>query len=361
MVSFFFLGCMFGLGLFCFLLAFMQPLFFACFCCFSSFSSLSACLQLGFPLHSCSLVGTFILSFTLLFGVNSLSQTSSFPEFSFPDFREYPPALLSSSEIAFVRELLSGSPLPLHSGEQFAKLLLRYFPQFVGNVSPYSLRRNLLSGDSYAHRKYHSKDGSKTGELFLFRKGLVRAYPMPVPRTRFAYFYGFPRERYRLVKSNFRSKLPPHDAFASWCRRAFSLGLAGSVLEDVTDRLCVVPHWNGSGEFVADFVYKSLVPDGSLVHWFEVHTGSEGFGEDIFLQRLLTMEQFLADRDNGFFVVLVPFASDVVKGEAAIRKYNSNVATSHKPFLTLQKSRILHYKQIDSLRGELGHYEHRKR
>jgi len=285
----------------------------------------------------------------------------SFPEFSFPDFREYPPALLSSSEVAFVRDLLSGSPLPLFSGEQFAKLLLRHFPQFVGNVAPYSLSRNLLSGDSYAHRKYRGKDGSKTGELFLFRKGLVRAYPMPVPRTRFAYFYGYPRERYRLAKNNFRSKFPPHDAFAGWCRRAFSLGLAGSALEDVTDRFRVVPHWDGGGEFVADFVYKARLSDRSLLYWFEVHTGSEGYGEDIFLKRLLTMEQFLADRENSFFIVLVPFASDVVKGEEAIRKYNSRIASTGSPPLLLRKSRLLHYKQIKSLRGELGHYEHRTR
>ncbi|MCE7743518.1 MAG: hypothetical protein GPJ52_00120 [Candidatus Heimdallarchaeota archaeon] len=292
-----------------------------------------------------------------------MSQPSSFPEFSYPDFREYPPALLSSSEIAFVRELLSGSPLPLFSGEQFAQLLLRHFPDLVGNVAPYSLRRNLLSGESYAHREYHSKDGDKTGELFLFRKGLVRAYPMPVPRTRFAYFYGYPREHYRLVKSNFRSKFPPHNAFAGWCRRAFTVGLAGSVLEDVTDRFRIVPHWDGSGEFVADFVYRTRLPDrdGSLVHWFEVHTGSEGYGEIIFLKRLLTMEQFLADRENNFFVVLVPFASDVVKGEAAIRKYNQQKTTTHQPVLTLQKSRILHYKQISSLRGEVGSFEHRTR
>jgi len=352
---------MFALEVFRFFLQSCIPCFCVFLFVFCSFFPLSACLHPVLSLHSCSLVGTFILSFQQFFGDISLSQSTSFPEFSFPDFREYPPALLSSSEIAFVRELLSGSPLPLFGGEQFAQLLLRHFPHLVGNVAPYSLRRNLLSGDSYAHREYHSKDGSKTGELFLFRKGLVRAYPMPVPRTRFAYFYGYPREHYRLVKSNFRSKFPPHDAFASWCRRAFSLGLAGSVLEEVTDRLRVVPHWDGSGEFVADFVYKTRVPDGSLVHWVEVHTGSEGYGEDVFLKRLLTMEQFLADRENAFFVVLVPFASDVIKGEAAIRKYNSQVAANQKPLLTLQKSRILHYKQISNLRGEIGYYKHRTR
>ena len=287
--------------------------------------------------------------------------SSFFPEFSFPAFREYPPALLSSSEIAFVRELLTGFPLPLFSGEQFAKLLLRHFPHLVGNVAPYSLYRNLLSGDSYAHREYFSTDGSQTGELFLFRKGLVRAYPMPVPRTRFAYWYGYPRERYCLVKTNFRSKFPPHDAFAGWCRSAFSSGLAGSVLEDVSDRYRVVPHWDGSGEFVADFVYKVRLPDSVRFYWFEVHTGSEGYTEDVFLKRLLSMEQFLADRDDGYFVVLVPFASDVVKGEEAIQAYNLHVTSPQQPTLSLQKSRLLHYKQISSLRGEVGHYEHSTR
>jgi hypothetical protein len=288
-------------------------------------------------------------------------SSSRFPEFSFPDFRDYPPSLLSSSEISFVRELLSGSPLPLLSGEDFAKLLLRHFPHLVGNVSPLSLQRNFLSGESYAHREFHSKDGGKFGELFLFRKGLVRAYPMPVPRTRFAYYYGYPRERYRLVKSNFRSRFPPHDAFSSWCLRALTVGLSGSVLEDVSDRLRVVSHWDGSGDFVTDFVLRSRISDDSLVHWFEVHTGSEGYGEDVFLKRLLTMEQFLAEREDGFFIVLVPFASDVVKGEEAVRRYNSGVAGTQRPFLTLQRSRILHYKQLDSLRGELGHYSHSTR
>lgn len=176
-------------------------------------------------------------------------------------------------------------------------------------------------------------------------------------------FNGYPREYYRLVKSNFRSKFPPHDAFAGWCRSVFTVGLAGSVLEDVTDRFRVVPHWDGSGDFVADFVYRTRLPDrdGSLLHWFEVHTGSEGYDENVFLKRLLTMEQFLADQANSFFVVLVPFVSDVVKGEEAIRKYNLSVTSTDKPVLTLQKSRLLHYKQISSLRGEVGSFEHRTR
>ncbi|MGC9778285.1 MAG: hypothetical protein HZR80_03495 [Candidatus Heimdallarchaeota archaeon] len=286
----------------------------------------------------------------------------SFPEFSFPNFRGYPPALLSSSEIAFVRELLSGSPLPLFSGEQLALLIHRHFPHLVGNVAPYSLYRNLLSGDTYADREYFVKNGSKKGELFLFRKGLVRAYPMPAFRTRFAYWYGYPREQYRLAKGNFRSKFPPHDTFASWCRSSFSAGLAGSVLEDVSDRFRVIPHWDGSGTFVSDFVYKAHLPEDNRFYWFEVHTGSEGYGEDIFLKRLLTMEQFLADRDNSFFIVLVPFASDVVKGEEAIRKYNLQAGgAGNKPFLSLAKSRLLHYKQLKSLRGEVGSYDHSTR
>ncbi|MGC9778309.1 MAG: hypothetical protein HZR80_03615 [Candidatus Heimdallarchaeota archaeon] len=288
-------------------------------------------------------------------------MSHSFLQFSLPDFREYPPTLLSSSEIAFVRELLSGSPLPLFSGEQLALLIHRHFSPLVGNVAPYSLYRNLLSGDTYANREYFSKDGSKKGELFLFRKGLVRAYPMPVSRTRFAYWYGYPREQYRLAKGNFRSKFPPHDAFTSWCRSSFNDGLAGSVLEDVSNRFRVIPHWDDSGAFVSDFVYKAHLPEDNRFYWFEVHTGSEGYTEAIFLKRLLTMEQFLTDRENSYFVVLVPFASDVVKGEEAIRKYNSQVASTQKPTLILQKSRILHYKQIGSLRGEVGYYEHSTR
>ena len=93
-------------------------------------------------------------------------------------------------------------------------------------------------------------------------------------------------------------------------------------------------------------------------HCFNVQ---EGYFEDIFLKRLLTMEQFLAEREDEFFVVLVPFASDVVKGEEAIRKYNSQIATTGQPPLLLRKSRLLHYKQINSLRGEIGHYEHSTR
>ncbi|MGC9778577.1 MAG: hypothetical protein HZR80_04990 [Candidatus Heimdallarchaeota archaeon] len=133
------------------------------------------------------------------------------------------------------------------------------------------------------------------------------------------------------------------------------------MLEDVTDRLRVVPHFDGSGEFVADFVYRARLPDSVRFYWFEIHTGSEGFDENIFLKRLLTMEQFLAERENSYFVVLVPFASDVVKGEEAIRKYNQQIATTQKPILSLQKSRILHYKQISSLRGEVGHFEDKTR
>lgn len=330
-------------------------------------------LFLSFFLPTCALRGTFIVSSFTLFRCFSPLSPLRPPsnDWSYPltesvlDPRRYPRGLLSSSEIAFVSELLPnplGSPQPVFTSNDLAVLLLRHFRSLVGNIALTSLSRNLLSGETYTDSEYFDSTGVKKGELFLFRKGLVRAYPFPASRAKFQYWYGFPRENYRLVPSNFRAKFPPHDAFSSWCMSALTRGLSGTTLIDVSDRYRVVPHWDGSGNYISDFVLKIRLPDGEdSFWWFEIHTGSEGYDYDYFLKRLVTMERFLAFRNQSFFIMLVPFIRDLTLAEESIRRYNKEVETNQLldlPYLDLKKSRLLAYKQIDSLRGEFGSETH---
>lgn len=270
---------------------------------------------------------------------------------------------LSSREISLVSHLFPnqfGFPQPLFSGEDLAKLLIRLWPDLLGDVAPYSVYRNLLSGERYADREYFTSSGAKKGELFLFRKGLLRAYPMPASRTRFKYWYGFPRERYRLHKNNFRSSFPPHDAFSSWCLGALTAGLGSSQLSLAPRDFWSISHSDHTGNYVVDVCYK--VPLADVVHywWIEFHTGSEGYSEVIFLKRLLTMEHFLRDRVTGHYVILVPFAKDCTKAAFALESYNKSLLDSSDVF-RLHKSQITSYKNLSLLRQQMGFYQHRTR
>ncbi|NHK30080.1 MAG: hypothetical protein FK730_01925 [Asgard group archaeon] len=269
---------------------------------------------------------------------------------------------LSSQEISLINHLMPhtyGLSQPLFSGEELAKFLIRLWPEFLGNLSPYSLYRNLISGECYADREYFASSNQKRGELFLFRKGLLRAYPMPCYHTRFKYWYGYPRERYQLIPKNFRATYPPHDAFASWCFQALIDGLGSSVLSEALHSFLTVPHWDNSGSYVCDACFRLEQSPHQKYLWVEIHTGSEGFDEHIFLKRLLTMEQYLTTRDDGCYIILVPFAKDITTAEVAIESYNASPKGSITP-LQLNHTQIVHYKHIPLLRKQLGLYHHRR-
>ncbi|MGC9780061.1 MAG: hypothetical protein HZR80_12520 [Candidatus Heimdallarchaeota archaeon] len=94
--------------------------------------------------------------------------------------------------------------------------------------------------------------------------------------------------------------------------------------------------------------------------WIEIHTGSEGYDERVFIRRLLTMEHQL--KNKGRFAVIVPFGRDVDKARIAIKRYNEQVAISgEKPLLQLKISKIIHYLQIVQLGEEMGFYRHKKK
>ena len=98
----------------------------------------------------------------------------------------------------------------------------------------------------------------------------------------------------------------------------------------------------------------------STTWWIEVHTGSEGYDERVFIRRLLTMEQPLNSKER--FAVIVPFGRDADKARIAIKKYNEQAAISReKPLLQLRNSRIIHYSQIAQLKDEMGFYKHKNK
>lgn len=293
----------------------------------------------------------------------TLSLAHEDSDFSSPNPLQLSRSSLSSREIALISHLVPNSfglPQPLLSGDALAKLLIRLWPNLLANVSSYSVYRNLLSGERYADREYFTSTGEKKGELFLFRKGLLRAYPMPAQGTRFKYWYGYPRESYRLKKDNFRASFPPHDAFSSWCLQSLTEGIGSSHLSLASQDLLTIPHSDHSGTYVVDACYRVSITDQIHYWWIEIHTGSEGYTSEIFLKRLLTMEEFLQKHTTGHYVVIVPFPSDCSKAEIALESSTSPLLHPSES-ISLRKSHIISYKDIPLLRQQMGFYQHRTR
>jgi hypothetical protein len=137
---------------------------------------------------------------------------------------------------------------------------------------------------------------------------------------------------------------------------AFRAGVSEDILRQLPSSSRVVPHFNG-GKYIADLVYRLRLFDKNSSFWVEVHTGSEGYDEKIFLRRLVTMSHFLADRMNDFFVVIVPFQRDVTTGLAAeVRKGNRITSV-----ISLEKIKLLSYNQIAAFKESFGFYQHSTR
>jgi len=273
------------------------------------------------------------------------------------NFNDLSFSLLTKSERRFLRSLCPnpfGSPQPIFSREDFLFLLREHFGALLSGICNDSLFAHLVLGECYADRQFHSGVG---GSLRVFRLGLVRAYPFPRKGVRFEYWFGYPRERYRLLPSNFRASFPPHDAFSERCFVTLRAGLEDSILH--TDAsLWRLPHWDGSGDFVVDNCLRVDGNGDSQYFWFEVHTGSERYDEGIFLKRLLTAEKELVGR--GRFVVIVPFKRDRDKAFHAISSYNRKAKNDPSlPELALKISQIVHFSALSDLREQLGFYRHR--
>lgn len=285
----------------------------------------------------------------------------SFPSESIPNFELYPKSFLDAEEQAFLLWLHPGGlPRPLISSFEVASQVKSLWDYLFPTINLPSLSRHLYSGRSYANREYILRSGHRIG-LWLFRKGLLRKYPMPAKRAKLQFLYGYPREVYRLVPKNFCASFPPHATFARWVFSELWADVQHASLAKASPPLLSVPHWDGSGVFVCDNCFSVPLLGRDYYLWVEVHTGSEGYDERYFLKRLLTMEHYLSERKHGQFIIIVPFARNLLTASTAITQYNTKIEREGLalPILDLRFSRILHFGQIKELKESLGLYEHR--
>lgn len=282
----------------------------------------------------------------------------SFFEHSSPNPRKLPKHLLTEEELQFVSWLTpnpSGYNQPLFTALQIAEKLLELWGDFLGQIDGYSLSKHLLSKTKhYAERDYHSNTQPvRKLSLRLFSKGLLRKYPMPAYRAKLQYWYGYPREWYQLKTSNFTARFPPHDSFAAWCFREITNGVGNGVLKEASSEMLKIPHWDGSGEYVCDGCYKVELDGRKEYWWFEIHTGSEGYDEKIFLKRLRSAYDYTKYR--GKYVAILPFPRDLTSAKSALLKYTTNNN------IELRNILLYHYKQITYLKQQMGFYKHKKR
>lgn len=125
-----------------------------------------------------------------------------------------------------------------------------------------------------------------------------------------------------------------------------------------------VPHWDGSGKYIADGCYRLTTADAPSTAsyvWLEAHTGSEGYNRSIFLQRILTAEQKLKGR--GEFLVVVPFTIDLDKARASIREHNAGrqVQQGERQKIALELTTIIDYRQLKHWKDRKGLLRHRIR
>jgi len=209
---------------------------------------------------------------------------------------------------------------------------------------------------SYANKEY--RIGVRKYGLWLFRKGLIRAYPVPVKQAKQKYLYSYPLEKYQLQQKNYRAKFPPHNYFASMCTKALQLGVGSGVLRKVNPSKYAVPHWDSRGQYVADNCYWMNFHGQEEYLWQEIHTGSESYDHTVFLKRLLTMEEYLdRERGTGYYVVFVPFVRDKAKAKNSIETYNQMKQLTGKK-LELQRCFIVPYSAINLFKERIGVYSH---
>ncbi|MBD3189813.1 MAG: hypothetical protein GF308_04175 [Candidatus Heimdallarchaeota archaeon] len=347
-----------------------------CFCWFLPLGTFSCCYSL--PLGTC---GSFKRAVGYLLVVMTISPFSSSPEqstsstsqpsssslnnwravltYSYPELDDYPRKYLTYEEMVFVdwlRQPAEGRFHVLQTREEVAEKLTELWPKLFQAVSPSSLSRNLAVSKSYANRAYQLSNGETVG-LWLFRKGLIRGYALPARRAKWEIWYGYPFERYRLVPKNYRSPYPPHQVFAQWVVKKLWEGVEGGALAKATEEQLAVPHHQGVGNYIADSCYR--LTDGSYL-WLEVHTGTEGYDERVFLKRIETMERYLAKQRKGQYLVVVPFRRARIKGEEALKKFQRKKEREGEA-LVVKNSYLVHYWEIEEVKERLGIYEHRRR
>lgn len=268
-------------------------------------------------------------------------------QYSRPNWRAVPKHRLTIPELKFFDWLLRHPErkawYPLYTGEEVAFKLQALWSDLVGELSSAVLAKHLRRGRSYAERAYYDSSGRYKGSLWLFSKGLIRGYKQPTKHG-YRILYGYPRERYRLVAKNFVSPYPLHQEFAEWSFQQFWAGLAEDSMYKVRNELLELALWDGSGNYTADNCYRVIVDGRTTYYWFEIHTGSEGYDEKMFIPRLLTAELRL--RGRGKYIVIVPFGKDVDKARKAIKEYNEkqSVQQGEKPKLELKLTKIIHYR-----------------
>lgn len=293
------------------------------------------------------------------------SATVAWHKYSVVNPQTLPKYKLTRSELRFLSYALFNPKtkvsLPLYSAEEIAYQLRECFPDILESVSSKSIQKHILRGKSYAERDY-LRDSSKEQKdsIRLFSKGLLRAYKIPTA-TSYQFLYGYPRERYRLLPENFVCPFPPHDYFSRLCFQQITEGSLKQGLMKAGDQLLKLRHWDDSGDYIVDGCYRMSVNEKQTYFWVEVHTGGEGFNEEVFIKRILTAENGLKKR--GTYLIIVPFTVDVDKAKDSIRKYNKKktVLEGKKPKVALKLTEIIHYRQIPVWKESIGLYQHKTR
>ncbi len=299
---------------------------------------------------------------------SSLSGSDFLPpadwhSFSIPNFSTFPKHKLSRSELKFLSRLLvhpqSNRSLPLYSSDELAFLLKECFSRFLSAISSSTLRKHLLRGKGYAEQHVYSSGHS----LRLFSKGLVRGFRFPT-ETGYHLLYGYPRHRYRLQPNNFISPYPPHSEFLELIKTSLWSEVPEGLLHVASDEMLGVPHWDGSGNYIADGCYRLTFadkPSSFSYVWLEAHTGTEGYDRNIFLKQILTAEQNMKER--GEFLIVVPFTIDLDKARTAIRKYNKlpSVVRGERPEIVLEVTKIIDYRRLKHWKDRKGLLKHRKK
>ena len=159
---------------------------------------------------------------------------------SFPNFEEYPKRFLTTEEqelVLWLQTFKVKDYYTLVSAEQVASKIKELWSWLLKDISVKSIAKHLVKGKkqssnrSYANKEYQV--GVRKYGLWLFRKGLLRAYPVPAKQAKQKYMYSYPLEKYQLVQRNYRSKFPPHNYFASMCAKALQEGVGSGVLRKV--------------------------------------------------------------------------------------------------------------------------------
>ena len=278
---------------------------------------------------------------------------------SCPTPRAFPFERLVPSELLFFQRIIQRS---LFSKSDLLELLHECFGEFLSSLSNDSLGGNLFVGECYADKEYFARAGVSRGFIRVFRLGLVVAVPMPLDNSRFSHWFCYPfmSPPFILRPDNFSRPFPPHNPFAEWCFARFRAGLTESEVSAGSNRLRKIPLLHTDKDYIADHCLHVQTSAGRETFWFEIHTGSEGYDEQVFIPRLLSAETFL--KDKGKYVVIVPFKRNRDTALRAISKYNRLAEVDDtKPSLELELSEIITYHGIHSFREKLGFYNHLSR